>query len=143
VLYYHTDQLGSVRAITDSSGSVVEQYSYDPYGNVNASGVLSQVFQFAGQYTDTESGLYYLRARFYDPIVGQLLGRDPLVASTREPYVYAGNNPLNSVDPSGEDGTASGSRTSSGSNNSNPMQIVNDVVSTALEFCDSVGKQIA
>lgn len=57
--------------------------------------------RFAGEYRDTESGLVYLRARYYDPTTGQFLTRDPIESVTREPYAYVGNNPLNGVDPTG------------------------------------------
>ncbi len=46
---------------------------------------------------DAESGLIYLRARYYDPSTGQFISRDPAVASTREPYAYVGDNPLNAT----------------------------------------------
>jgi YD repeat-containing protein len=66
--YYLQDQLGSTRGLTDSSGAVVATYTYDAYGAVTAStGTASTPFQYAGQYTDGESGLQYLRARYYDP----------------------------------------------------------------------------
>jgi RHS repeat-associated protein len=55
----------------------------------------------SGPVVDAESGLIYLRARYYDPATGQFLNRDPLVDETRAPYSYAGNNPLNRTDPSG------------------------------------------
>src|SRR5581483_4953574 len=53
------------------------------------------------QYTDPETGLQYLRARYYDPATAQFLGRDPLSATTGSPYAYAHENPLNGSDPSG------------------------------------------
>ena len=100
--YYHQDRIGSTRAITNSSGTVVATKTYDPYGNVTATtGTLVNPFQFAGQYTDSESGLQYLRARFYDPVSGSFLSRDPMAASTRSPYGYASNSPVNASDPSG------------------------------------------
>lgn len=55
----------------------------------------------SGQYTDTETGLQYLRARYYDPNTGQFITRDPIEAQTREPYSYVSGNPLNMVDPFG------------------------------------------
>lgn len=77
-------------------------YSYDPYGNPTAAtGSIPNPFGFAGQYTDAESGLQYLRARYYDPSTGQFLTRDPIEALTRSPYAYVNGNPLNFVDPSG------------------------------------------
>jgi RHS repeat-associated protein len=55
----------------------------------------------AGQYADPETGLQYVRARYYDPGTGNMLSRDPAVSSTRDPYGYAGRSPLNATDPSG------------------------------------------
>jgi RHS repeat-associated protein len=55
----------------------------------------------SGPVVDAESGLVYLRARYYDPATGQFLNRDPIVAITGEPYAYAGNDPLNGTDPMG------------------------------------------
>ena len=55
----------------------------------------------SGQYTDNESGLVYLRARYYDPTTGTFLTRDPIEAQTREPYGYVNGNPLNLTDPTG------------------------------------------
>lgn len=55
----------------------------------------------AGEYWDGESSLYYLRARYYDPSSGQFIWRDPEVATTRQPYAYVADNPVNLTDPSG------------------------------------------
>lgn len=102
VSYYHTDQLGSVRTMTDSSGNVLNTYSYDTYGNVTGStGTSPNTFKFAGEYQDNESGMYYLRARYYDPSTGQFISRDTLVAMTRSAYAYVAGNPLNGTDPTG------------------------------------------
>lgn len=101
-LYYHQDQLGSTRALTDATGRVQAQYQYDPYGNLYpSSGVVTNSLRFAGEYQDQETGLYYLRARYYDPATGQFLSRDPAVSATRAPYTYALNDPVNDLDPSG------------------------------------------
>jgi RHS repeat-associated protein len=100
--WYHHDQLGSTRALSDSSGSVQATYSYDPYGNLTtSSGSVSTPLRFAGEYTDVESGLQYLRARYYDPTAGQFLTRDPLAGLTHSAHAYVGGNPLNMVDPTG------------------------------------------
>jgi RHS repeat-associated protein len=53
------------------------------------------------QYGDPETGLIYLRARYYDPTTAQFLSRDPAVAFTRSAYGYVGGNPLNGADPTG------------------------------------------
>lgn len=101
-LYYHHDQLGSTRVLTNGTGSVVATYSYDPYGKLTGStGTATNPFRYAGQYTDAETGYQYLRARYYDPVTAQFLTRDPLVAATRDVYGYADRNPLNVADPTG------------------------------------------
>lgn len=103
-LFYHHDQLGSTRLLTDQSGNVAASFTYDSYGKLAAStGSISTPLGFAGEYTDPETGLQYLRARYYDPITGQFLNRDPAVGSTRDAYGYAGRSPVNLSDPSGLD----------------------------------------
>jgi len=102
VLYYYQDQLGSTRGLLDGSGNTQATYTFDPYGNVAAkTGSASTPFQYAGQYTDSESGLQYLRARYYDPLTAQFLTVDPLAGTTIDPYAYTVNDPLNIVDPAG------------------------------------------
>jgi RHS repeat-associated protein len=97
--------LGSTRAITNASGVTQATYQYDPYGNLIAStGSVANPFRYAGQYKDSESGLYYLRARYYDPGTAQFLTRDPMVTITMSPYGYVGSNPLNATDPTGDCG---------------------------------------
>src|SRR5262249_41617547 len=92
----------STRVLVDGRGAPVATYRYDAYGTTTAhTGTASTPLQYAGQYTDAESGLYYLRARYYDPATGQFLSRDPLVSLTQAPYGYAGENPVNLTDPSG------------------------------------------
>jgi RHS repeat-associated protein len=100
--FYHHDQLGSTRAITTSTGTVQNTYTFDSYGNLAASsGTLANQLLFSGEYKDSESALYYLRARYYDPSTGQFMSRDPLVDTTMSPYAYVAGNPLNWTDPTG------------------------------------------
>ncbi|MDQ2807657.1 MAG: DUF6531 domain-containing protein [Chloroflexota bacterium] len=100
--YYHLDQLGSVRALTNMSGALGATYSYDPYGTtISSTGTLVNPFRFTGQYQDDESGFYYLRARYYDPTSQQFLTMDPLRAATTQAYNYADGSPTNATDPSG------------------------------------------
>lgn len=102
--YLHTDQLGSIRLITNATGAVTGAYAYDAYGNQTGhTGTATCALQYAGQYLDTETNLYYLRARYYDPNTAQFLTGDPLVAITQSAYGYAYDNPLNGIDPSGLD----------------------------------------
>jgi len=100
--YILRDQLGSTRALLDGAGNTVATYTYDPYGNVvSHTGSAATPFGFAGQYTDAETGLQYLRARYYDPGTGQFMSVDPLVDETGQPYAYTSGNPLNNTDPTG------------------------------------------
>jgi RHS repeat-associated protein len=101
--YLHHDQLGSTRVLTDAGGEATGTFSYGPYGTpAGSTGSATTPMGFAGEYSDFESGLQYLRARFYDPATAQFLTRDPLEALTRQPYAYALDDPVNLVDPSGE-----------------------------------------
>jgi len=100
--YFHHDQLGSTRLLTDTAGIVQTTYTYEPYGNViSATGTATNPIRFAGQYQDAESGSYYLRTRYYDPSTGQFTTFDPAELLTRHPYQYANDDPVNELDPSG------------------------------------------
>lgn len=109
--YYYTNALGSVTHIADSGGVLVEQYQYDAYGNVsifNGSGMLqsssniSNPFLFTGQWYDYESGLYFYKSRYYSPVLGRFIQRDPLgYVDGPSLYEYTFSNPVNWVDPLG------------------------------------------
>ena len=100
--YLLTDQLGSTRALTNSSGTVTATFTYDAWGNLAGStGSATTPFMYAGQYLDSTTGLYYMQARWYEPATGQFLSVDPLVDATQQPFSYGGNDPVNSLDPSG------------------------------------------
>lgn len=102
VRYFHSDQIGSTRGITDSSGAFVQSYAYDPYGNVTTtSGSIANPFQFQGQFLDSATGLYYLRARHYDPATAQFTSWDPMVSLTKAAYSYVADTPLNGTDATG------------------------------------------
>ncbi len=101
-LYYLHDQIGSTRVLTNGSGTVVDTYTYDPYGNLlGSTGSDSNPFGYAGSYTDAETGFLYLIHRYYDPTTGQFVSVDPLVDETGRPYAYTGDDPVNGVDPLG------------------------------------------
>ncbi|MEJ5255826.1 MAG: RHS repeat-associated core domain-containing protein [Acidimicrobiales bacterium] len=102
IWYYHHDQLGSTRALTDQAGNTIATYTYDPYGQLTVrTGTATTPLGYTGQYTDPETGYQYLRNRYYDPTTGQFLTRDPITPLTRSPYAYVGGNPLNMTDPTG------------------------------------------
>lgn len=101
-LFLHQDQIGSTRLLTDLTGRVVAAFGYDPYGKRTTDiGSVATPLGFGGQYTDTESGLIYMRARYYDPATSQFITVDPQFSSTLAAYAYVGDDPVNLTDPSG------------------------------------------
>jgi RHS repeat-associated protein len=104
VTYLHHDQQGSTRLLTGSTGTVTGKCTYSAYGTPTCEGTTTTPLGYDGQYTSSDTGLIYMRARTYDPATAQFLTRDPFVALTGEPYSYAEDNPLNRADPSGRCG---------------------------------------
>ncbi len=106
--YYDYNLQGSTVGITNGAGAYVNQYSYDPFGQVTTiSAGIANPFTFVGQYGASTDGnsLTYMRARYYDPDTGQFASNDPLDlaggdSNTRR---YVTNNPLILVDASGMD----------------------------------------
>ena len=97
VRYLHVDQAGSVRTVTNTSGTVAATATWGAYGvRLAASGTPSRL-GWQGQYTDPDTGLVYLRVRYYDPNTATFITPDP----THTPYTYANNDPWNLTDPSG------------------------------------------
>jgi len=77
-IYYHYDGLGSVRGLSDGSGTTVTTYSYDAFGEPDLiTGQVDNEFLFTGEQMDPETGLIYLRARYYDPETGRFISNDP------------------------------------------------------------------
>ncbi len=77
--YYHADGLGSVSSLSSSAGSIVSTYTYDSFGKLTAStGSLVNPFRYTARESDTETGLNYYRAGYYDQSVGRFLSEDPL-----------------------------------------------------------------
>lgn len=100
-LYFVRDHLGSTRALTDSSGTVVETRGYDSFGG----GAGSQLtrYGFTGRERDPDTGLYFYRARWYDPATGRFLSEDPIdfKGGDINLYAYVSNNPTRFIDPAG------------------------------------------
>jgi RHS repeat-associated protein len=101
--YYEADGLGSVTSLTSSAGAIANTYTYDSFGKQTASsGSVTNPFRYTGREFDTETNLYYNRARYYDPTTGRFLGEDPIrFKGGNNFYVYVRNNPVKLVDPSG------------------------------------------
>jgi RHS repeat-associated protein len=98
------DALGSTLALTDSTGTVQTQYSYEPFGKTTATGsASSSTFQYTGRENDG-TGMYYYLARYYNPTLGRFISEDPAGFGGGDAnfYVYAGNGPADYIDPSGE-----------------------------------------
>ena len=100
--YYHADGLGSITAITDQNRNVVQRYSYDSFGVPKYTETFRNSFMYTGREWDKETGLYYYRARYYDPVVGRFIQKDPIgFRGGINLYSYVGQNPINYTDPSG------------------------------------------
>jgi RHS repeat-associated protein len=102
VQYLHHDQQGSTRLLTGATGTVTGKCTYGAYGAPTCEGTATTPLGYDAQYTSSDTGLIYLRARVYDPATAQFLTVDPAVGTTRAAYNYAGDNPVNAIDPSGE-----------------------------------------
>jgi RHS repeat-associated protein len=100
--YYHYDGLGSVIALSNSTGRPTESYAYDTYGQANTTSTLGNPYLFTGRQFDPETGLYHYRARFCSPVVGRFLQPDPLAyLDGLNLYAYCFNDPVNWIDPFG------------------------------------------
>ncbi len=101
--YYQQDGLGSVTSLSNSTGTLANTYTYDAFGNLTAStGTTVNPFQYTGRDYDSETGLRYYRARYYDSITGRFLSEDPIgFYGGLNLYPYVKNGPIDFVDPTG------------------------------------------
>jgi RHS repeat-associated protein len=105
---YHADGLGSITTLTDLNGTPVRSYTYDSFGRLVAqTGTVTNPYTYTGRELDPESGLYYYRARYYDPLTGRFLQEDPFKGMLQlplsfNPYPYVLGNPLRFTDPTGQ-----------------------------------------
>ena len=103
--FYHPDHLGSSSYITDREGRITQHTEYIAFGEVlfeEHSTSKTIPYLFNGKELDTETGLYYYGARYYDPKVSIFLNVDPLAEKTHDPYGYVWNNPMKFLDPDGK-----------------------------------------
>ncbi len=109
--YFHINGIGSVTAVTDANGNIIERVEYDIYGmptfkdsigNVISKSSISNNIMFQGREYDPELNLYYFRARYYDPIMGRFLQTDPMdYQDSMNLYLAFNMNSINFGDPLG------------------------------------------
>jgi RHS repeat-associated protein len=105
--FYGYDGFGTVRQLTSLTGAVTDTYEYDAFGNqITHPGTTPNNYLYRGEQYDPDLGLYYLRARYYNPQTGRFMSRDPEDGNPRIPamlhkYLYANGDPVNGFDPSG------------------------------------------
>ena len=104
VSYFTSDHLHSIVATTNAAGAVVATRQYDAWGNLEV-GATSAGPSFTGREWDAETNLYYFRARYLDPKVGRFISEDPMPDVGHSLYAYVRNDPVDNIDPSGEQET--------------------------------------
>ena len=124
--YYNFNGHGDTTSLMDSNGTITVSYSFDAFGNqATPTQNDTNPFRYAGEYTDAETGMIYLRARYYDPSLGRFISEDPYwnvdnmtygdnpnednpvpdiaaIMQSSNLYVYGMNNPVRWIDPSGK-----------------------------------------
>jgi RHS repeat-associated protein len=102
--YYHADGLGSITSSSNGAGALAQTYTFDSFGKqIASSGSLTNPFQYTARELDSETNLYYYRARYYDLNTGRFLSEDPVEfnGGGNNFYRYVNDNPLTLVDPFG------------------------------------------
>ncbi len=107
ITYLHADQLGSANTGTTSTGAISWREQYTPFGRTLTSPLVNNdQAGFTGHIKDSATGLNYMQARYFDPLIGRFLSTDPIGFSPKRPemfgrYTYVNNDPVNGVDPTG------------------------------------------
>lgn len=101
--YYHQDGLSSITAISDQNRTVVQRYSYSVFGQPRPTTSFRNSYQYTAREYDKETGLYFYRARYYDPMEGRFISKDPVgfAGGDVNLYGYVSNSPINWIDPFG------------------------------------------
>ncbi|WP_241971656.1 RHS repeat-associated core domain-containing protein [Idiomarina fontislapidosi] len=106
VRYFHSDYLGSTAATSNASGTILSRQHYQPFG----AGIETPDNEvgYTGHKYDRDTGLVYMQARYYDPVIGRFYSNDPVGYTSANPvmsfnrYLYVNNNPYKYTDPNGE-----------------------------------------
>ncbi len=107
ISYFHPDHLGSTSVLTDDNGVSEQDVAYYPYGATRSNtGTADVAYKYTGKEQDNSTGLYFYEARYYDPVLGRFISPDTIVPDPENPqalsrYSYVLNNPLQYIDPSG------------------------------------------
>jgi RHS repeat-associated protein len=108
ITHFHLDPAGTPLMATDEAGNIVWKESYQPYGNKqnNPAAADNNTIGYAGKPYDNQTGLSYMGARYYHPVLGRFMGMDPVGYQeanihSHNRYAYANNNPYKFVDPDG------------------------------------------
>jgi RHS repeat-associated protein len=133
--YPITDGQGTVRYLTNNSGTTITNgtFAYDPYGKQTSGSAVLSSYMFHSEQKDSESGLTYLRARYYDPTIGRFTSKDPMSGTTSNPasqngYNYANDDPINLSDPLGLAASCSGKTPPSISSSVVKVQYINQLM---------------
>ena len=158
--YYLTDHLGSVEALVDDSGTIIERYrtdvygdnlmvwhSGDPLGTYTSLSTEGNQFFFQGRRFDSNTGLYYFRNRYYDSEQGRFISRDPLgmwgdSGNLGNGYTFCGNNPVNRRDPFGFSSYSFSYPVSSGKYGGGHVTVINNDDKTTITVYDANGKVV-
>ena len=102
VLYYLNNNHGDVIGLSDAAGNIVDSYKYDAFGNtISSIEKIANRFRYAGEQYDQVTNQYYLRSRFYNPVIGRFTQEDTYRGDGLNLYEYVHNNPVKYIDPSG------------------------------------------
>ncbi|MBS3149313.1 RHS repeat-associated core domain-containing protein [Candidatus Woesearchaeota archaeon] len=106
IIYFTKDHISSNRITTNNNGNIQYKANYQPYGEIfKETG--EESYKYSNKELDS-SNLYYFGARYYDPSIGRFTQVDPIFKLQESPYMYANNNPLKYIDPSGMEPLAEG-----------------------------------
>ncbi|MBQ5475895.1 MAG: DUF3990 domain-containing protein, partial [Lachnospiraceae bacterium] len=117
--YYHQNEHGDIEYITGKDGKIENAYTYDAFGNItNSTELIKNRYTYNGEQYDNTTSQYYLRARYYNPLIARFTQEDVYRGDGLNLYAYCDSNPVMYVDPSGYDSNKCGTGSEDGSSSS-------------------------